>query len=215
MRKYYLFLTTGVISSSVFIDNSFFQIILTLVISILIIIILSGFRLRNAQMKEYSKTVGFNKSMVSEKSFWVLFHSHHSEILLRYGKELRMKGKFYCTGCYGSLTGIFTGDIIVIFYLWRSFSETSILIITILLPFFFIPIILRYLIFSKMKHGVRFVSNMLLPIGCWLILIIVDHTHGNSFYNGIVVLIFVGLMYFRTKISDFENRKINKQNAFR
>lgn len=148
-----IYLTLVIISAIVF--GSKGQVILTLAGSIVLIIRLSGIGLKPKSFQAIIKLPN-TSSIVSHWGPFIIYHSHHSAEARVKGKEFRIGHKYFCIGCYGGLMGTFFAIMLMSFYLADSISQSTAFILLLSLPVWFIPIILRYILFSKMKTIPRF-----------------------------------------------------------
>jgi len=197
----YLFL---IILSSTFFGSKG-PVILTLISSILLLISLSGIEFKKKSSQTFSKLPNIS-SIVSIWGPFIIYHSHHSAVSRSRGKEFRIGRKYFCTGCYGGFFGTFIAMVFMVFYLAYSISQNLILILSMSIPFCFVPIILRYTLFVNMKTIPRFLSNMLLPVGCSIVLILTDFIYQSCTLNGIVIFLIVGAAYLRNFASTKENK---------
>jgi hypothetical protein len=166
--------------------NAKTPLLLTLIGSIILAISLTGFR-------------GFNRKQLSHKyeknSYILIFnrilflHSHHCQDDIMRGKEFKIRTKYYCTGCYGLLFGTIISVIGATLYLGFQNIALPIEILISVLPLFFIPIMLRYTVFKNMRSTIRFLSNALLPIGCFLLFIISDVVFNDWLINSFLVML--------------------------
>ncbi len=129
-----------------------------------------------------------------------LIHSHHPDHLRSAGHEFKIGNKYFCTGCYGTLIGMAITMFLMASYLLFGISAEVVFLSFIVLPFFFFPIIARYLIFPNMRTPLRLLSNILLPIGCGLLFICCDYTYSNWFVNFGITLALLGVIFLRSYI---------------
>ena len=178
--------------------NSHIPIFLTLFGSILLGVSLSGFRgfIKQDAINQFEKSthhVLFGRLL--------FHHSHHCETDILKGKEFSFKEKYYCTGCYGLLFGTIISIVIFCAYLiwplYFTFTQTTILII----PFFFLPIVIRYTIMKNMSTFLRFFSNASLPVGCSILFIIMDSNYSSWLLNSLIVIFILSVAVLRGYIS--------------
>jgi hypothetical protein len=162
-------------------------ILLTLIGSIFLAISLTGFR----GFKNYNSFIDKNKQTYLFIGPGLFITSHHTENDILKGKEFRLFGRYFCTGCYGLLIGTIIAIILFSLYI---FSIASIQFTTkylILIPILFLPIVMRYTIKKNMGTFFRLISNILLPLGCALFMIFLDSIYQNWILNSII-MIFTG-----------------------
>ena len=178
--------------------NSHTPIFLTLMGSILLEMSLTGFRgyYKKDSLNQYEK----NSYHIFLGRFLFL-HSHHCETDILKGKEFRFMDRYYCTGCYGLLFGTMISiGIFIVYLFWPNFfifSEISIFFI----PFFFLPIVLRYSIVKNMGSLYRVFSNAFLPIGCSVLFIIMDNFYASWLFNSLIVIFILLVAVLRGIIS--------------
>ncbi len=138
--------------------------------------------------------------------FITINHSHHSPELIEKGHEFRLRGKYFCTGCYGILAGTCISIAISFLYLTGYFSSNWIFILPLMSCGCFIPIIIRYT--GKFHFGskIRFLSNSLLPIGCSLTIIYTDMLFHDWLSNSIVMILILVVAYLRSIVGKRENQ---------
>lgn len=202
---YLLFLIQTIMFIFLFDSNG--AIGLTLIASIFIIIILSSVRIMNRSLRKYLLEIPVDKSLVSFLGPFIIYHCHHNKKLIEKGKEFRIKNKYFCTGCYGVLFGIIIGDTIAFLYLAYSLSFYLKIYLSLSIPIWFIPIILRYTLFTRMRSSFRFISNLLFPIGCWILLIVGDSIFNNWIINGFIMVFFGITIKLRVSASARENKQ--------
>ncbi|MHA2104195.1 MAG: hypothetical protein ACW981_12270 [Candidatus Hodarchaeales archaeon] len=178
--------------------NSKTPLFITLIGAIVLAISLTGFR-------------GFNRNKYSHKyernSYVLIFnrilflHSHHCQDDILKGKEFKIRSRYYCTGCYGLLFGTILSLVGVSLYLGFQNITLPIALIVPIIPLFFIPIILRYTIIKNMSSTIRFLSNALLPIGCFLLFITSDVLFNDWLINSFLVVITLLIALLRGYIS--------------
>lgn len=198
-----IYLVLIIISTIVF--GSKGLVILTLLSSIVLLVRLSGIGLKPKSFQAISKLPN-SSPIVSHWGPFIIYHSHHSAEARLKGKEFRIRDKFFCTGCYGGFFGTSFAIAFMGFYLANGISQDLTLILTLSLPIWSIPIILRYTLFIDMKNIPRFLSNMLLPVGCSVLLILTDFTFQSWILNGLVIFLIVGAAYLRSFASAREDK---------
>lgn len=201
----FIVIATGLILVSGLFYSSKGPLIVLLIGALILAIRISGIRF----MSESIKTMG--PWMVTRFGSLVIVHSHHIKKLRENGKEFKIKGKYFCTGCYGMCFGICISVVLIIYYLMYGFSSAIIIPLFCLIPFLLIPIILRYSIFILMKSPLRFISNVFLPLGIVLLLCIIDKLFQNWVINGIYELLLIGIAFFRWKIAKIDDRRLLKR----
>jgi hypothetical protein len=151
--------------------------------SIALAINLSGIRISNnaSQCPEIEKT----RTRLGKLVF---IHSHHAPAQRKKGHEFKIKDKYFCTGCYGILTGTILSLIFAVFYVGFGFPNWIWPLVWVGAPLSFLPIILRYTLYQDMPVLFRLISNILLPVGCYLIFVIFDVTSQGLITN--ILLIF-------------------------
>jgi len=123
--------------------------------------------------------------------------------------ELRIGNKYFCTGCYGTLLGTITSILLIIGYFYFGTEKTLIPFIILLIPMCFIPIILKYTIFTQMKPAYRLISNALLPIGFCTLVILLDVTYQSWFINALLILLVITVAYIRAIVARVDNNKLS------
>lgn len=190
-----------------------FSIYLSIVFSLLLIIPLSGFRGFLIQNFDLS-TLDRNKYTTINR--FVINHSHHKNEQIQAGKEFLFKGKYICTGCYGILTGSIVSIIVMFYYLIGEIVKQNLNLFLIIIPLFFLPIIIRYSIWITMPTIPKFFSNVMLPIACSGLLLLVDYYFMNWWINTIAIYLVIGIIYLRSYISLKDTKNIqcdsNKTN---
>jgi len=198
-------ITVGLILVSGLYFGSKGSLLILLLGALILAIRISGIRF----MSESIKRMG--PWMVTRFGSLVIVHSHHIKKLRENGKEFKIKGKYFCTGCYGMCFGICISIILIIYYLIYGFNQVMIIPLIGLVLLLVIPIILRYLIFILMKSSLRFLSNALLPIGLVLLLCIIDKLFQNWIINGIYELSLIGGGFLRWKIASIDDARLLKR----
>ena len=188
----YLIIAFLVISLSSLFFESKGPIILTLVGSLSLIIILSNIRI--------DKHSSYEQIISSRESRWkcfIIFHSHHDIEECKSGKELKIRNKYFCAGCYGILTGTFISLFLGLNYLMNDSYQNIMFVLIFITPLCFVPIILRYTIFINMNSINKFFANLLIPIGCYLMLFISDNAYKSPIINGGIMFIILIVGYLR------------------
>ncbi len=173
---------------------------LTLIGSCILAISLSGIRIKRNIHERSCKSLkkSFNNYGTTTLGWFTFVHSHHCLKERVAGHEFKIGDKYFCTGCFGILIGtvisiVFAITTYFIIGLNSSFHPIFILII----PFCFIPIILRYTLFPEMKSPIRLLSNILLPIGCCLLFFVFENTFHNWFVNVSLILVCITIAFLR------------------
>ena len=182
----------------------------SIIVSIFLIVILTGFR-------------GFKTSKCVKESFdlkkntvikrLIFNHSHHSIDQIHAGKEFIFNGKYICIGCYGILVGSFCSVIIISVYSINELNNINNLLICLLLPLLFIPIIARYTIWKRMPTILRFFSNVFLPIGCTTLLLVVDDFFQNWWLNTLVLVLVSAIIILRSYVAQKENLNLQCERS--
>ncbi|MHA1983786.1 MAG: hypothetical protein ACW967_05495 [Candidatus Hodarchaeales archaeon] len=178
--------------------NSKTPLFLTLIGSIILAISLTGFRgyQRNKLSNKYERN-----SYILIFNRFLFLHSHHCQDDILKGKEFKIKSRYYCTGCYGLFLGTVISLIGVSIYLVFQNVNLPIELIVPIIPLFFVPIILRYTIIRNMNSTIRFLSNALLPIGCFLLFIASDVIFNDWLINSFLVIFTLLVALLRGYIS--------------
>ncbi len=134
-------------------------------------------------------------------------HSHHPVHLIKSGHEFQIKNKYFCTGCYGILVGTIISVAFASYYLLYGLETYWVGIIIGILPFCFLPIILRYTLPYQIPSSLKFVANSLLPIGCSLLLLCTDLLFQNWSFNMVCVLLILTGAFLRGVIGQKTNRE--------
>lgn len=112
------------------------------------------------------------------------YHSHCHKRQGRGRHEFAFRGKFLCAGCYGMAIGTILGLMLAFSYFFVELSDSFYIILTVLAPPCFAPTILRCLKGEGTLNAVqRFLSYGLLPIGSWIILVLMDRCFHNTLLN--------------------------------
>jgi hypothetical protein len=157
------------------------MIVTALLCSVPLSILLAGIRWRTADPR--SSGLPLSQLTASRWRQVVVIHGHHDSLLASRGKEIVVARKSFCAGCYGLIVGTVIGDAIALRYLASDFERGEAITLTALLPLLFAPIIARYSGYRRMPPGVRLVSNALLAVGCWLVLLVADAWAASIFVN--------------------------------
>ena len=173
---------------------------------------LSGIRFDNPDIEDRkykckSLKNAFSKERVTKFWRFNIVHSHHSEEQRGMNHELRIGNKYFCTGCYGTLLGTIISILLIISYFYFGTEKTLIPIIALLIPMCFIPIILKYTIFTRMKPAYRLISNALLPIGFCTLVILLDVTYQSWLINALLILLVIIVAYTRAIVARVDNNK--------
>ncbi|MFW9991456.1 MAG: hypothetical protein ACFFD4_05310 [Candidatus Odinarchaeota archaeon] len=161
--------------------NSKGPVMVTLVGSTVLAVNLTGLRIGNGIQNPVNP--------ISTRFGWFTFiHSHHTAEQRTGGHEFRIGEKFFCTGCYGILSGTIIAITVFVVYLLLGMSDQFAFLAIIIAPICFIPIILRYTVMNEMKTKMRLLSNSLLPVGCSLYLVTMDHIFQSWEINMCIVL---------------------------
>ena len=213
-----LLTSTGFIFSSTFVLG-FFQsfnpkgpIFFTIFGAIILSILLSGVRFTFSN-SSCQRNCSIESPELTTK-FWKLtfYHSHHPPELRNQNHEFKIGSKYFCTGCYGILIGTLMSIIIGLAYVYNLLRFFNLNNIILIIPLCFFPIIFKYTVMHNMKNPLRFLSNILLPIGFCLSLIITDYLYHSWITNTIIVLIVVFGAFLREYLSLKEN-SINSFNV--
>lgn len=199
---FFIIITISLILISSFFWGSKGPVIILLLVAIILTIKLSGIHFMNENIKRMGPW------MVTQFGSLVFIHSHHIKKLREAGKEFKLKGKYFCTACYGMCLGTIVSIILIIIYLTYGFVSEIIIPLIILTIFFMIPIVLRYTIFIHMRSSLRFLSNAILPIGLVLLLCILDKLFQNWIINSMYELSLLGIAFLRLKIGQFDDKRL-------
>lgn len=195
-----------VIISAVFF-NSKGPVILTFFGSFVLVVSLLHIGIKPKSFQNISK-LPKTRTIVSHWGPLIMYHSHHSAEARIKGKEFRIGHKYFCTGCYGGLLGTIISIFLMGSYLVYGCNQDLAIIMVLSLPVWFIPIIFRYTLIINMKNIPRLLCNMLLPVGCSILLILTDFTFQNWALNGITISLIICVAYLRKYASDREEKKI-------
>lgn len=208
-KKRFIALVISVIASSIFIGAKG-PIVLTLITTSLLLVYLSGIGFKPQSFHNVSKLPAI-KSIVSHWGPIIIYHSHHGPESRIRGKEFKIGHKYFCTGCYGGFFGLIIAIVMLGFHLFNGFDDYLLLPMLVVLPFSFIPIILRYTVFRDMSSIPRFLSNMLLTVGCSVLLIVSDIAFQNWILNGTVTIMILLIAEAR-KIASISEEDMYRQS---
>ena len=138
--------------------------------------------------------------------FLTFNHSHHPVELIKEGHEFKLKNKYFCTGCYGLLTGTLISIVFALMYIVYGLPEILMVPVIISIPACFVPIVIRYTIVEKPTTSLRAISNGLLPVGCCLTLILMDSLFHTWIINVIVVMLISLAAYVRGSVARKDNQ---------
>ena len=142
----------------------------------------------------------------TKMGFLTFNHSHHPIELINEGHEFTLKNKYFCTGCYGLLTGTLLAMIFAILYMLYGLPKVLTIPVAILIPVCFLPIIIRYKFVKNPITSVRAISNGLLPIGCCLTLLLMDSLFHSWTINVLVVMLVSIAAYVRGSVARRDNQ---------
>ncbi|MFW9995550.1 MAG: hypothetical protein ACFFD4_26165 [Candidatus Odinarchaeota archaeon] len=181
--------------------------IITLFGSVILAVNLTGVRFSNGNYEHYDRTL--EKQLLGlTATYWgrlTFNHSHHSMKQREGGHEFKFRGRFFCTGCYGIFIGTVIAIASMIIYLTVGISPDNAIFYIIAMVFCFVPIISRYTVFTSMKTEMRLLSNILLPVGCSLYLIVFDYFLQNWFLNVGLVLLTLLIATLRGIVANNDN----------
>lgn len=149
-------------------------IVAALACSLPMVLLLAGLRLDTSRLRAALGGRALPRAATMRWGRVLLVHSHHEARLAARGKELRVRGRLFCAGCYGIVAGTLAGDAAAGLYLWSGFGRDTTALLAALLPLAFLPIIARYTIAKHMSAGLRVLANGFLAAGCWLLLLLAD-----------------------------------------
>ncbi|MFX1252540.1 MAG: hypothetical protein ACFFCZ_13120 [Promethearchaeota archaeon] len=143
----------------------------------------------------------------------VICHSHHhsSPNLLQH--ELQIGSKFFCTGCYGTTTGLVCG-LIVMFIYFLQLSQTNTLPIPMI--WFFVSIIgiflglVKYL-FPFTTPRTRIITNFVFGLGFPIFLIFIDNLWNSVCNDVLAVGILIVIVLSRLYLHRLEHQEARKQ----
>jgi len=138
----------------------------------------------------FGKCVPMARASATQLGPCVILHSHYDAKHGRESHEFYFLGKFLCAGCFGIAFGTLLGLTLPVTYFFYHLNDTIYTALAVLAPLCFIPTFLRCLGWRSLNAVERFLSYSLLPIGSWIILILLD----NWFHHMIVNLIALGLI---------------------
>jgi hypothetical protein len=191
--------------------NSKGPIMLTLFGSAVLAVNLTGLRIGNGSQKKSLALYKKNWNPVSTRQGWFTFvHSHHTAKQRMEGHEFKFRNKYFCTGCYGTLIGTIIAIMVFTAYLLFGMPDNFVFLATIVAPISFIPIILRYTVFTNMKTSMRLLSNSLLPVGCSLYLVVMDHVFQSWVLNACLVLLILMTGFIRAKVANNGKKEGNE-----
>lgn len=149
----------------------------------------------------------FSKERVTKFWRFSIIHSHHRDEHRGINHELQIGNKYFCTGCYGTLLGAIISILITISYFNFGVDKIFVPFIALLIPMCFIPIILKYTIFTHMKPAYRLISNAFLPIGFCTLVILLDITYQSWLINALLILLVIIVAYVRAIVARVDNKK--------
>lgn len=180
-------------------------ILLTIFGSCILSINLSGVRLTRRKFSCKGRLDGDSCSFSSKFRWITIHHSHHPRHLSVRGHEFKIGNKYFCTGCYGLFIGTLCAIILASLYFAFGLNKMWTVVILTLVPFFFIPIFLRYTVLSNMRTSMKLVANSLVPIGWALLSISLDVLLHNWAINVLMILIILFSAYLRSIIATKDN----------
>lgn len=154
--------------------------------SLLLIVRSIGFR----PMPSNQRFVPMVAASVTLLGPFALYHSHYHKKQGRGRHEFTFRGKFLCAGCYGIALGTLLGLTLAFTYFFIELRDSFYIVLTVVAPLCFVPTILRCFGWRPSSAVQRFLSYGLLPIGSWIILILLD----RWFHNILVNLAALGLI---------------------
>ena len=86
---------------------------------------------------------------------------------------MRLNIRNLCISCLGIIIGVILGLFIVLLYLLKGIEMSLLILLSLTLPFWFIPIMVRYIVFPQMNNILRLLANMCLMIGSFILLIVI------------------------------------------
>lgn len=182
----------------------FFEYIL--LYSIFLVIILFNIRIKFREKDE----ADINKFLKLGKI--QILHSHHDEKQMNH--EIKIRNRFFCTGCYGIGLGFLLSELpggIYILY----FNQGSMALGVCLILVGYISIFISLVKYLKPVFGIlRLLSNSCLPIGIWFVVIGVDILFQNMFsliYSICIITYFILVRLFFSVINHEIEETTNKQ----
>lgn len=194
--------------------NSFFP--KTVVLSIFIMVCISGiiaatrpstckallrFKKDSKVEKDYKTNVrdGISKHIFDDtgnsknelNSVNIKFEGHHPDCGKFYSHTLNIKGKKYCPGCLGLLIGAFVaiGGTLIYYFMGYPYIYGEILF---WIGFCTVFLSLFCIVFFNLERKLKFIVNLVLVIGSFLVLLALDNVKGNL----IIELYFFFLIIF-------------------
>ena len=173
--------------------------------SIALIIILSHVRLKNPK-----KSYDIGDEYI-RKGWFVIKLSHHDKNRLEH--EIKIGGKFICSGCFGSAIGLILGGIIGIVYVTNfGFTSKILGIVLIYLGFFTVSIS-----FSKYVAPIfgakRFLFNVFSTVGLWIIIVGSDLYFGNLMSLIFYAIVIPFLFYERIYLTHLDHKMHDMTNG--
>jgi hypothetical protein len=177
--------------------------------SCILAVILSGVRFNFK--KSRTTCEAFRKKITNSVSTkigrLIIIHSHHLKIDREAGHEFRVENKYFCTGCYGILIGTVISIMIMCLYIMFDLELSLVPLVIVAIPICFMPIILKYSLFSNMNSPMRFLSNILLPLGICFTAVSWDYLYQDWLFNISLMLFTILVAYLRIIASTRENSK--------
>jgi hypothetical protein len=122
----------------------------------------------------------------------VVIHSHHDPTKRSSGHEFKIRGKYFCAGCYGLALGTSLSLVLPTLYLTGALKGETLTVALVLAPVCFVPTILRGTTSRTISALGRFVSYGLLQVGSWIVIVSSDALlHDwllNVFVLGLIVV---------------------------
>jgi hypothetical protein len=191
--------------------NSNGPILLTVFGSCILSISLSGVRLtKTRDISSCEESSDYTSLFSSKKRRFTIHHSHHPKHLIEQGHEFRIGNKYFCTGCYGLLIGTVCAVILASFYIVFGITKSWALVILPVGPIFFIPIILRYSLFTTVRTSLRLLANSFFPIGWCILSISLDALFQNWAINVVMIIIVIVSAYLRSLSASKDNLRQNQ-----
>jgi hypothetical protein len=153
---------------------------------------------KNSKSKQYPTLP--NSGITRYKCF-VFIHSHHNPLERAKGHEFNIGNKYFCTGCYGILIGTIISIAFALIYAAFGLNSEILPIVIFITSLCFLPILYRYFLSLELTTSLRLLSNILLPIGCSFLFMLIDHLYHNWLLNLCLILLTVSMAFVRGRVS--------------
>ena len=153
---------------------------ITFIVSVLIGINSAGLRYTRMRMPYISSR------LATKLGGLAIYHSHH--MMENYkGHEIYLKGKYFCSRCYGLVIGIILSLIIFMSYLIHPFNEIILIVPVIITALLIIPLFFWFRVQDKLETFTRFISGLFSPIIVWIVLIYIDYRYVSWILNSLTL----------------------------